>query len=184
MMPTSSPRKRPGRRTTHGLYALRRAHLDPLSPRYAAGRALAAWRSQLVADLGGELSVQQEKLVDLAARASLMLDTVDAWLFQQPSLVNKRRRVLLPVVKERQAVAEHLARLLERLGLERKKGPVLSLADRIQAEADRWDAAHAREGAPAQQDHARATDPGPGRGNGAGQAQDAPGSHAATPTDF
>jgi hypothetical protein len=42
--------------------------------------------------MGGaaNLTPQQRKLIDLAARASLLLDHVDAWLFQQRSLVNDR----------------------------------------------------------------------------------------------
>ena len=72
----------------------------------------------LIADLGGEdqLSTQQLALVDLAARAYLFLGQVDSWLAdylnQGKSLVNKRNRQLLPAVRERQAIAEHLAKVL------------------------------------------------------------------------
>jgi hypothetical protein len=47
------------------------------------------------------------------------LDSIDAWLLVQPSLVNARKKSLLPVVKERQALADGLARYLAQLGLHR-----------------------------------------------------------------
>ena len=72
------------------------------------------------------MSPQRRKLIDLAARASLLLDHIDAWLFQQRSLVNARAKTLLPVLVQRQAIADHLTRLLDKLGLDRvsqKVGP-------------------------------------------------------------
>ena len=80
-----------------------------------------AFRSELIAALGGEadLSPQRRKLVDMAARASLLLDHVDAWLVEQRRLINARAKTLLPVLVQRQALAEHLARLLDKLGLDR-----------------------------------------------------------------
>jgi len=71
--------------------------------------------------VGGEanLTPQERKLIDLAARASLLLDHVDAWLCQQRSLVNARAKTLLPVLVQRQAIADHLTRLLDKLGLDR-----------------------------------------------------------------
>ena len=84
------------------------------------GRALAKWRIELTQDLGGEVSTQQSAIIDLAAKSKLMLDSIDVWLLSQPSLINHRKRALLPVVKERQALADGLARYLTMLGLERK----------------------------------------------------------------
>ena len=49
----------------------------------------------------------------------MLLDHVDAWLFQQRSLVNARAKTLLPVLVQRQALADHLTRLLDKLGLDR-----------------------------------------------------------------
>jgi hypothetical protein len=43
-------------------------------------------------------------------------------------LVNARKRTLLPVVRERQALADALARYLAQLGLERRAKPVADLA--------------------------------------------------------
>ena len=97
--------------------------------RTAGARAALAFRDELLSALGGEAEVspQRRKLVELAARASLMLDHVDAWLLGRESLINARSRTLLPVVVQRQALAEHLAKLLDRLGLDRAPKPVPSL---------------------------------------------------------
>jgi hypothetical protein len=88
---------------------------------------LAEWRGELVQDLGGDVSTQQAAVIDLAIRTKLMLDSIDAWLLAQPRLVNARKRTLLPVVRERQSLADALARYLGQLGLERRSRPVPNL---------------------------------------------------------
>jgi hypothetical protein len=109
----------------HGLNApMARVNLrgfHAIDRRTAAARETLAFKKDLAVALGGEadLSPQRRKLVDLAARAALLLDHVDAWLFEQRSLVNARARTLLPVLVQRQALADHLARLLDKLGLDR-----------------------------------------------------------------
>ena len=42
----------------------------------------------------------------------ILLDSIDTWLFTQPSLVNSRKRSVIPVVLQRQA----LKALLKRVG--------------------------------------------------------------------
>ena len=81
---------------------------------------MAKWRADLIADLGGDITTQQAALVDLAVKSKLLLDSIDAWLLIQPSLVNARKKSPLPVVKERQALADGLARYLLALGLHRR----------------------------------------------------------------
>lgn len=116
---------RAGTRSRHGLNAVM-AHVNlrglrAIDRRTAAARDMLAFRAELIAALGGEdqLSPQRRKLVDLAARVALYVDHVDGWLAEQRSLINRRSRSLLPVLAQRQALAEHLARLLDRLGLDR-----------------------------------------------------------------
>jgi hypothetical protein len=53
---------------------------------------------------------------------------VDAYLLGLPSLVNRQRRVLFPVVTQRTQLAEQLAKTLERLGLQRVAREVPSLS--------------------------------------------------------
>lgn len=97
--------------------------------RTTVGKALAGWRDELIGDLGGDaaISTQQRALVDLVVRTKLMLDSIDAWLLRQPSLVNARKRALLPVVRERTQLADAIARYLAALGLERRAKPVTPL---------------------------------------------------------
>jgi hypothetical protein len=52
--------------------------LDAIDQRTARARALIAWRAELVAALGGELSPQRRRLVEMTTRAALLLDHVDA----------------------------------------------------------------------------------------------------------
>src|SRR5207237_218156 len=69
------------------------------------GRALAEKRSELIRDLGGadNLSKQELALVDEAIITMLLLGSVNAWLMQQATLVNKRSRSVLPAVRDRVA---------------------------------------------------------------------------------
>lgn len=118
----------------HGLHALKVRvkvrGLGAIDRRTAVARALWAWRKDLIEDLGGDAatSAQQRALLDLACQTKLLLDSVDAWLLEQPTLVNARRRTVLPVVLQRQQLADALARYLTTLGLERRarRVPVLS----------------------------------------------------------
>jgi hypothetical protein len=60
-------------------------------------------------------------LVDLAVTTKLLIDTIDGWILTQPTLINARKRALLPVVLQRQQLADALARYLNLLGLERRR---------------------------------------------------------------
>src|SRR5439155_15193579 len=93
------------------------AGFSAIDRRTAVAREHLALRCELANALGGEASLtpQQRKLIDMAARASLLLDHVDNWLFQQRSLVNARAKTLLPILVQRQALADHLTRLLDKL---------------------------------------------------------------------
>jgi hypothetical protein len=133
MTPAKSRQTPPRTYSHHGLTTLRTA-LDVAgkrlqSRRYKLGRALWQWRSELVADLGGAeaISTQQATVIDLAVKTKLLLDSIDAWLLQQPTLINKRKRAVLPVVRERQQLADALARYMAQLGLERKAKPTKDL---------------------------------------------------------
>jgi len=107
--------------TRHGLTApmvrVKLAGFSAIDRRTAAAREHLALRRELANSLGGEadLTPQRRKLIDLAARASALLDHVDAWLFRQRSLVNARGKTPLPILAQRQALADHLTRLLDKL---------------------------------------------------------------------
>ena len=127
MTPSRTPRERPRSYLKSGVYTLKKAvqtlgsrALPPKST--ALGRALHEWREALLADLGGveAVSTQRLALVDLAVRTRLLVDSVDAFVLAMPSPVNRQRRCLHPVVRERQALVGQLQSILRDLGLERK----------------------------------------------------------------
>lgn len=62
-------------------------------------------------------------MIELCVKCKLLLDSIDAWLLTQDSLINKRKKTLLPVVRERQTLADGLARYLTTLGLDRVVPP-------------------------------------------------------------
>ncbi len=105
--------------------------------RTTQGKALTKWRQELISDLGGAdaISAQERALVDVAVRTKMLLDSVDASLLTQPSLVNNRTRALLPVVRVRQQLADGLSRQLQTLGLRRAK-PVLKEGPKMQMSPD------------------------------------------------
>jgi hypothetical protein len=120
--------------TRHGLNApmarIKLAGFSAIDRRTAVAREHLALRRELANSLGGEahLPPQQRKRIDLAARASLLLDHVDAWLFQQPRLVNARQKTLLPALAQRQALADHLVRLLDKLQVMPEHAPSVGQA--------------------------------------------------------
>jgi hypothetical protein len=93
-----------------------------------AGRALAQWRQDLIRDLDGDVSIRQDAIISLAVKTKLMLDSVDVWILQQPTLINKPKRAIIPVVVQRQQLTDALARYLNQLGMHRRMKNV-SLAD-------------------------------------------------------
>jgi hypothetical protein len=121
----------------HGLHTLKKVVMvqgtNALDGRSAPVKALMQWRAELIRDLGGEsaLSAQRLALVEMIIRTRLYLDHCDGFLLQQPSLINKKRRSLLPIVRERMSLADSLARLLGQLGLDRIAKPMPSLAEYV-----------------------------------------------------
>jgi hypothetical protein len=128
-------------RLRHGLHGLMSKvsakGLTALDQRSAGARALSEWRRELERDLGGaeSLSAQQRTIVELACRVRVYLDHIDGWLMLQPSLINKRKRTVIPVVRERMQLSDSLARLLTQLGIERQTAPAPRLADFLEARA-------------------------------------------------
>lgn len=115
---------RPRRYDRHGLTALKRT-VATLGAGCSTGaspvaRELREWRTGLERDLGGDLSTQERVLVDLATTTKLLLGSIDSWLLTQKSLINARRKSVLPAVRERQGLAVELARIMGQLGLKRR----------------------------------------------------------------
>ena len=127
----------PDKRPRHGLHALKKRlkvdGLNALDRRCSAVKALLAWKRGLIADLGGAENISASKmtLLDMAARTRLLLENIDAYILMLPSIVNKKKRCVIPVVQQREQLAASLASLLQRLGLERQARPVKSLAEYV-----------------------------------------------------
>lgn len=111
--------------------ALKAGGARVLDRRTRVSKALDQWRDELISDLGGseQISTQQRAIINVAIKTKLLLDSVDAWLLQQPSLINLRKRAVHPVVLQRQQLADSLIRAMVQLGLERKAKVLPSLAE-------------------------------------------------------
>lgn len=133
-MPTKCSEIRTSNRQMHAHYTLKRAMKElgnrAVDRRTSIGKALEAWRAELITDLGGDsqISTQQKAVIDLAVRTKILLDSLDVWLLEQPSLVNAKRRSVIPALIQRQSLSDALARYLNQLGLERKARPVSTLS--------------------------------------------------------
>jgi hypothetical protein len=123
------------RRKTHGLTALKRVvsarGIDGLDARTMAVRAVNEWRAQIVADLGGLENIPAAKLVlvEMACRTRILVDHADVFLLGQPSIINRRKKAFIPLVQQRQALCDSLARLCAQIGLARVPKPVPDLQD-------------------------------------------------------
>jgi hypothetical protein len=69
--------------------------------------------------------------VEVITRTKLYVDHLDAYLMQQRSLVHKRKKTALPVLLQRQVLADSLAKHLSLLGLERRTKPIQTLGDYV-----------------------------------------------------
>jgi hypothetical protein len=80
------------------------------------------------------VSAQKRALVDLAVRTRLYVDHCDAFLMEQTSLILKRKKSVLPILLQRNQLADSLARTLSMLGLERIPLPISDRFSRAQEE--------------------------------------------------
>jgi hypothetical protein len=99
--------------------AVKSKGLSALDQRSTIAKAAGKLRRELFTDLGGEesLSIQQKTLIEDAIKRVVILQSIDAWLFQQESLIDRRHRALWPIVPQRATIADGLIRCLRELGL-------------------------------------------------------------------
>jgi hypothetical protein len=110
--------------------ALKRRGLRALDGRSSLARNVAAWRAEVIQDLGGDLSRAEATVLDMAAAGVAVLHVVDAWIGAHPEqIVNGRKRSVAPVVRERIAVAAHVKDLLVTLGIRRRPPPTKTLME-------------------------------------------------------
>ena len=113
----------------HALSILTKENDDWFAGLGAVGEVVRSWKAELINDLGGDdaVSTQQRVIIDLAIKTFVILDRFDAWFLPQVAAVDKRTKTLLPMVRERQQLADTLARYMAQLDLKPKaklaKGP-------------------------------------------------------------
>ncbi len=136
-MRKTAAKKRPKRygspRSTHNYKSARRLLAESgrgMKPFHAStriGRALRSFARDLREQLGGDVTRAQEALIEQATRVQFLLWVVDSYIAESGSVVNKRKRTLFPIVRERQSLADSLTRTLTALGLERRARPTEGL---------------------------------------------------------
>jgi hypothetical protein len=134
MTPSESPREPRSTRQSHGFTNLLkgryRADLSRVDGRSTLAKTLQAWRADLAHSMGGmdALSAQQAILIDMVVRDRLAIESIESWLAVQPSLVNKRRKSLYPIVQQLASLKDGMTRRLCALGLEGRKPAAIDLA--------------------------------------------------------
>ena len=118
-----------GRPPKHNLAALKARSLSELDGRSRAAKGLIAWKRELTASIGGQPSAQEAMIIELCCRNRMILDSIDSWIFAQKSLLNRKRKTVLPIVRERQAIDAALAKHLQSLGLSRREPPAPTLEE-------------------------------------------------------
>jgi hypothetical protein len=89
------------------------------------------WKRQLVDALGGEAEISPQRmcLVDMCVRTRLYVEALDRYLLGEKSLIDKKARSTLPILLQRQSMADSLTKTLKILGLNRQHGKILSLKE-------------------------------------------------------
>lgn len=133
--PSVSAQKPKQRRQMHRLSNVVRGRykgdLAQIDGRSALSRTIQEWKAELVDSLGGSgnLSAQQTIVVETIVRDRLAIESIENWLATQPSLVNKRKRSLYPIVLQLSQLKDGMSRRLALIGLERKARPPKTLAE-------------------------------------------------------
>jgi hypothetical protein len=107
--------------------------MGAIDGRSRVSKGLIAWKRELADSIGGQPSPQELMVIELACRNRMILDSIDSWLFQQKWLLNKKKKSVLPIVRERQAIDAALARHLQSLGLSRREPPAPTLEEHFRA---------------------------------------------------
>jgi hypothetical protein len=110
----------------HGLYGADARRVDL---RRREDRAVFETLRAIEGDLGGtdEISSQQRVVLESIGRKLRDLLKLEAYLESGISIINKRRRCLIPAVLEKHRILESIRRDLETIGLERRQPKALDL---------------------------------------------------------
>jgi hypothetical protein len=133
--PEPPPKHPGGRPKLHGYREMRDLMHRRIDGRSPVAIAVRRFRQDLIDDLGGDPSRAQRAIIETVSRTWLLLGSLDRWLEAQPSIVNAKKRSLLPIVIQRQTLADSLLRHLTALGLERRPAAVETLASYLAKKA-------------------------------------------------
>ena len=81
---------------------------------------------------GGErlVSAVRRRIIERIVFTEYQLDCLDLYLVKLgPRIVNRRKRTLVPIVRERDALVSTLTKLYEQIGLDPRKPPIPTLAE-------------------------------------------------------
>jgi hypothetical protein len=103
--------------------ALKAVPLTAIDRRTTLGAEVFRRREQILSDKGGAENVSELMLdlIDRYLRSTILLESIDSFLFQQTTLVNRKKKSLLPLVQQRTQLVDSSLRLAQAIGLERVK---------------------------------------------------------------
>ncbi len=95
--------------------------MDKLDKRSRFARVLEEWRSGVIESRGGvdAFTPQMHTILDAIITDMILLAQLDTYLRTLPSIVNHRKRAVLPVVEQRMRIADSLIKHLQAIGLDR-----------------------------------------------------------------
>jgi hypothetical protein len=124
---------------THG-HTLRKlllkdVNIVDISKKNGIGPEIVSQAEQICSDAGGKESLSELKrqLINRYVITELLIQSVDHWLLQQPSLI-KSKRAIFPIVNERNRLVQTSLQLAQAIGIERKPRPTQSLEEWYYAE--------------------------------------------------
>ena len=125
-------------RETHGFYRrktkLERVSFNDLNFSSAGGEQLRKRHYELLQHCGGEefVSAVRRRVIERVIFCEYQLDCLDLYLAGLgPRIINRRKRGLIPIVRERDALVNTLIRLYDQIGLDPVKASPPNLFDYI-----------------------------------------------------
>src|SRR5262245_19823128 len=122
----------------HGHYKrklkLNAASFDDLNFSSAGGEQLRERYRELLKHCGGEqhVSAVTRRIIERVCFTEYQLDCLDLYLVQLgPRIINRRKRTLIPIVRERDALVGTLTKLYDQIGLDPRRPPAPTLAEYV-----------------------------------------------------
>ena len=130
---------------THGYYRrkikLEAVSFEDLNFSSSGGEQLPKRFIELLNHCGGEhlVSAVRRRIIERVVFTEYQLDCLDLYLVELgPRIVNRRKRTLIPIVRERDALVSMLRKLYDQIGLDPTKPPIPTLAEYMAATTKAW----------------------------------------------